>query len=212
MTGIIYKITNIVNNKVYIGKTLETMEKRWKEHQKDSSRFTDRPLYRAMNKYGLENFTIEIIDEPNIDLLSERESYWIKYYKSYHHGYNATLGGDGRVLYDYQQIVNKYIEGALVKEVAEEFECSVDTVSKVLSLAGLDSNKNSYKRKCKPLLMCDNSGNVIQKFDSRAEAASWLIDNGIAKTNDKDNVVAAIGRVINGQRKTAYKRLWREAE
>ena len=104
MTGIIYKITNIVNNKVYIGKTLETMEKRWKEHQKDSSRFTDRPLYRAMNKYGLENFTIEIIDEPNIDLLSERESYWIEYYKSYHHGYNATLGGDGRVLYDYQQI------------------------------------------------------------------------------------------------------------
>ena len=47
MTGIIYKITNTINGKVYIGKTLETMEKRWKEHQKDSMRFTDRPLYRA---------------------------------------------------------------------------------------------------------------------------------------------------------------------
>ena len=212
MTGIIYKITNTINGKVYIGKTLETMEKRWKEHQKDSMRFTDRPLYRAMNKYGIKNFIIEVVEEPEIEMLSQRECYWIEYYNSYHFGYNATLGGDGKVLYDYQQIVNKYLEGALVKEIAKEFECSVDTVSKALGLAGLDSNTNSHKRSCKPVLMCEDNGTVVKEFSSRAEAATWLIEQGIAKTNDKDNVTAAIGRVVNGQRKSAYKKLWREAE
>lgn len=212
MTGIIYKITNTINGKVYIGKTLETMEKRWKEHQKDSMRFTDRPLYRAMNKYGIKNFIIEVVEEPEIEMLSQRECYWIEYYNSYHFGYNATLGGDGKVLYDYQQIVNKYLEGALVKEIAKEFECSVDTVSKALGLAGLDSNTNSHKRSCKPVLMCEDNGTVIKEFSSRTEAATWLIEQGIAKTNDKDNVTAAIGRVVNGQRKSAYKKLWREAE
>ena len=212
MTGIIYKITNTINGKVYIGKTLETMEKRWKEHQKDSIRFTDRPLYRAMNKYGIKNFIIEVVEEPEIEILSQRECYWIEYYNSYHFGYNATLGGDGKVLYNYQQIVNKYLEGALVKEIAKEFECSVDTVSKALGLAGLDSNTNSHKRSRKPVLMCEDNGTVVKEFSSRAEAATWLIEQGIAKTNDKDNVTAAIGRVVNGQRKSAYKKLWREAE
>ena len=212
MTGIIYKITNTINGKIYIGKTLETMEKRWKEHQRDSMRFTDRPLYKAMNKYGIKNFTIEVIEEPEIEILSQRECYWIEHYDSYHFGYNATLGGDGKVLYDYQQIVNKYREGALVKEIAKEFECSVDTVSKALRLAGLDPSTNSHKKSGKPVLMCEDNGIVIKEFSSRAEAATWLIEQGIAKTNDKNNVVAAIGRVVNGKRKSAYKKLWREAE
>ena len=60
--------------------------------------------------------------------------------------------------------------------------------------------------------MCEDNGTVIKEFSSRAEAATWLIEQGIAKTNDKDNVTAAIGRVVNGQRKSAYKKLWREAE
>ena len=210
MTGIIYKITNTVNGKVYIGKTLESIEKRWKEHQKDSLRFTDRPLYRAMNKYGIEKFVIETIEEPEVELLSQRECYWIEYYNSYHFGYNATLGGDGKVLYDYQQIVNKYLEGALVKEIAKEFECSTETVSKALNLANIDSNVNSYKRSLKSVFMCESDGTIIKEFQSRAEAATWLIEQKIAKTDDKDNVVAAIGRVVNGQRKSAYKKLWVE--
>lgn len=60
--GFIYKITNDVNGKVYIGKTLNTVESRWKEHchDKDRRNMENRPLYRAMNKYGLEHFSIEI--------------------------------------------------------------------------------------------------------------------------------------------------------
>lgn len=208
MNGIIYKITNSINNKVYIGKTLETLEERWKQHKKDSMRFLNRPLYRAMNKYGIENFTIEVIERPKIEILSERECYWIQYYNSFHFGYNATRGGDGTVLYDYQQIVNKYLEGSLVKEIAEEFECSLDTVSKALKLANLDSTTNSRKKSSKPVCMYDKNKNFIKKFESLTEAANWLIEQQIAKTDNNKNVIAAIGRVVNGQRKTAYKMLW----
>ena len=61
MTGYIYKITNLINQKAYIGKTTSTIEKRWKEHCQDYKRrqYEKRPLYDAMNKYGIENFSIE---------------------------------------------------------------------------------------------------------------------------------------------------------
>lgn len=95
--GFIYKITNNLNKKCYIGQTHFTVEKRWKEHQQDSHKefLQKRPLYNAIKKYGIENFSIETIEEVANNLLNEREEYWIKYYNSYGNtGYNATLGGD----------------------------------------------------------------------------------------------------------------------
>lgn len=81
----IYKITNKINGKMYIGKTIFTVEQRWKEHQKDSRRrdFEKRPLYSAIKKYGIENFSIEEVEECPIEILSEREKYWIEYYGSF---------------------------------------------------------------------------------------------------------------------------------
>ena len=59
----IYKITNNINGKIYIGMTYRTVQERWKEHQNDCNRrqAENRPLYRAMNKYGIENFSIEVL-------------------------------------------------------------------------------------------------------------------------------------------------------
>ena len=58
----IYKITNTINNKVYIGKTVASIEERWKEHCHDYKRHRceKRPLYAAMRKYGVEHFQIEL--------------------------------------------------------------------------------------------------------------------------------------------------------
>ena len=69
----IYKITNDINNKIYIGKTNFSIEKRWKEHLKTYKRenIEKRPLYNAMNKYGIEHFHIEQIEET--DNPEERE-------------------------------------------------------------------------------------------------------------------------------------------
>ena len=85
----IYKIINKKNNKIYIGKTEFSIEKRWKEHLRDSKKNLDRPLYRAMNKYGIENFDIEQVEKTDSPV--EREQYWIEYYGSFKYGYNATL-------------------------------------------------------------------------------------------------------------------------
>jgi len=50
-------------------------------------------LYKAFNKYGIENFTFEEIEQVDNSILDEREKYWIEYYDSYFNGYNSTLGG-----------------------------------------------------------------------------------------------------------------------
>ena len=90
--GYIYKIVNDINNKIYIGKTEFNIQKRFEEHIRDSQKeHKNRPLYNAMNKYGIQHFKIELIEECNN--LEEREKYWISFYDSYKNGYNATLGG-----------------------------------------------------------------------------------------------------------------------
>lgn len=98
----IYKITNKTNQKCYIGKS-NHIEERWNYHIRHylSENEYNKPLYRAFRKYGLENFSFEIIEELTDNYVTQannREKYWIKFYNSYgSNGYNATVGGDGGV-------------------------------------------------------------------------------------------------------------------
>lgn len=210
MNGFIYKITNDVNDKVYIGKTLSSIEKRFHEHKKDSARVNmeNRPLYRAMSKYGCDHFQVELIEEAPLEILSQREEYWISFYQSYENGYNATKGGEGKQLYDYDAIVTGFLSGKLVKDLAVEFECCVDTISAALQLANIDSRLNADKKVSKGIVAKTLSGENIQEFPSRKEAAKWLQDNGFTKSDNRDNIIATIGRVANGQRKSAYGMKW----
>ena len=62
----IYVITNLINQKQYVGKTSYSIEKRWKEHCYDSKKNDvnkHRPLYNAMQKYGIENFSISLLED-----------------------------------------------------------------------------------------------------------------------------------------------------
>ena len=96
-TSGIYCITNLINNKKYIGQSIY-IENRWHYHKSSCHWQDNKPLYRAFQKYGLENFKFEIIEElpPDRAILNEREKYWIQYYQSTVHqqGYNLTKGGD----------------------------------------------------------------------------------------------------------------------
>ena len=89
----IYKITNLINNKVYIGKSEVSIEERWKA---EIAGFTNGHFINAMKKYGLKNFKFEVLIETN-DNLNEVEIQFIKEYKSYdpQFGYNKTFGGEG---------------------------------------------------------------------------------------------------------------------
>ena len=95
--GYIYKITNKINRKVYIGQTKKTIEERFQEHLKKAKIHTNRYLYDAMNKYGYNNFQVSKIEECDNAKLDEREIYWIAFYKSNNkqYGYNMTAGGGG---------------------------------------------------------------------------------------------------------------------
>ena len=130
----IYKIKNNINEKVYIGKTNQTIIDRFIQHCKDSARIdrSNRPLYKAMNKYGVKNFSIEQIEECSLDIVNEREKYWIEYYNSFRSGYNATLGGDGASYLDYNLIYNTYKEVLSIAETARIIGCSEDSVRLVL--------------------------------------------------------------------------------
>ena len=210
MNGFIYKITNDVNDKVYIGKTLSSIEQRFKKHKSDSEKRAaeHRPLYSAMRKYGVNHFFIEKIEEVPIENLSEREIYWINTLNSYHNGYNATLGGDGKQLYDYDAIVKGFLSGKLIKELAEEFECCEDTISSALKLANIDSTANGRKSCYKRLVAKSLTGEIIKDFSSRVEAVKWLQSEGFTKSTNIDNITATIGRAANGKRATAYGMKW----
>lgn len=80
----IYKITNIQNNKVYIGQTIRPIEERFKRHINDAlNNILDTHFARAIRKYGKDSFIIEQIDSANTaEELTSKEQYWIKYYNS----------------------------------------------------------------------------------------------------------------------------------
>lgn len=97
----IYKITNCINNKVYIGKSIDILNRRWPYHKNllNNGTHINQHLQNAWNKYGEENFDFSIILECDKEELDKYEIYYIAVYKSYlpEYGYNKTYGGDGSI-------------------------------------------------------------------------------------------------------------------
>ena len=93
VTGI-YKITNQVTKECYIGQSVD-ISKRWKDHAKCGLGI-DTPagnkLYKAMQTYGIWNFSWEVLEQCSKDLLDEKEKYYIDLYDSYNFGYNSNTG------------------------------------------------------------------------------------------------------------------------
>ena len=90
MVGI-YKITKKENGKSYIGQSIDC-DRRIKEHCYPSK--NSLAIDIAINKYGIDAFNYEIIEECSVDKLNERKAFWIKYYNTKENGYNETDGGD----------------------------------------------------------------------------------------------------------------------
>lgn len=203
----IYKITNTVNDKVYIGKTVSSIETRWKQHIKDSlkNECKNRPLYRAFNKYGIDVFVIEKVEECDVAILEEREKYWIEFYRSFRKGYNATLGGDGKPYLDYDIIINVYKQTLSMTETARICQCDRSSVSLILknhnieTLASSEVNKNKYG---KVVNQYDLQGKLVNSFSSVREAARSLGKEGYSHISD----------VCKGKRKTAYGYKWSFSE
>ena len=198
----IYKITNNINQKIYIGKTDFSIEKRFKEHCRDAFKPHNekRPLYDAIKKYGIEHFSIEEIEET--DCPEEREQYWIEYFGSFKNGYNATLGGDGTHYRDYDLVYALYKEGKTIKEIASLLGYDIKTCRKALDKFNISSEERilrKIQKDQKAVLQLDKKTHKILKvFPSIAAAYKSL--------NKPQS--GHIASVCNGKRKIAYGYAW----
>lgn len=177
--GHIYKITNTLNNKVYIGQTVKTVEKRFQQHKNNSNKsyFSQIVLYKAFNKYGIDNFICEEIEQVPNELLNDREKYWIEYYNSYFEGYNSTLGGRATQLYnwDVDDIVEKYQELKSARKVAQVLGCDHSTIDRILNENNVPRFTPSQQQS-KAVIFINKNGEEFL-FETTRDAALWLIEN-----------------------------------
>lgn len=138
MRGFIYKITNTINGKSYIGQTIQNVKERFYQHcaTKCSKAVLDMAIHRAIKKYGKSNFTVEVIEEVDSTNLNDRERYWIKYYDSYNNGYNSTKGGqDGCKPFkdlDVESIIKEYNTGKSLRTLGTIFKVDKQTIKDLL--------------------------------------------------------------------------------
>lgn len=150
----IYKINNTKENKIYIGKTINSIQKRFQRHLQDAlSNRLDTHLARAIRKYGAENFTIELVDQAETeDELNKKEIYWIEYYNSYNQGYNETKGGEGGNTYQ--------------KKTPEE----LDKIKQKIS----ESKKGGKNPNARPVKIKNVKTNEELHFSSAAEVRDYF--------------------------------------
>ncbi len=207
--GYIYKITNKINNKIYIGQTSRTIEIRWKEHCGHLN--NNMPICRAIKKYGKSNFLIEELEECPNNKLDEREKYWIQYFDSFNkeNGYNATFGGqdNGFIMTNkISEVKRLWDEGYGQKQIVEKTKLNVETVHNYLLKSGvtLKDIKERHgilvgKSKAIKVLQYDLNNNFIKEWNSISEAARNF---GAKNTGN-------ICSVCKGKRKTAYGYKWK---
>jgi group I intron endonuclease len=88
-------LQNLVNGKVYVGQT-KSPPKRKATHFYNARRGIARPLYAAIRKYGVENFSFEVLEECIDEVVNDREQHWVAHFDSFNpeKGYNLTNGGN----------------------------------------------------------------------------------------------------------------------
>lgn len=123
----IYKITNMINGKIYIGQS-KSLNKRKSDHFRalERGRHQNIHLQYAVNKYGLGNFNFEVIERIEVEELTNRENYWMEFYKSYNRekGYNIHRPSDNRSGYEASEETKERISKSKI-EYTDEYLLSI---------------------------------------------------------------------------------------
>ena len=204
----IYKITNTINNKMYIGQSINIKE-RIAEHKRLAlnKEFLNKfqyPLYLALNKYGIDNFKFEIIMECSEEQLNYWEQYWIEKLNTYinnpnSQGYNLTHGGDGHRLISNDQI-NKiqqlWDSGLSTGEISTIMEIEKHAIIRYLKTYNNYSIEESNKRGQR------NSSIKHKKVINVYNQSCELIYTGesVKETGEYFNISSTgIGKVVQGR-------------
>lgn len=174
----IYKVTNLTNKKVYIGKTCRDISIRWNEHCSSAFNKEDNfYFHNAIRKYGKDSFLVEKIDTTNsIDELNYLEKKYIKEFKSNkkEYGYNLTIGGDGNQKYNWAEIQQMWDTGYCVKDIIKILNCDKSVVSQALKNYKDYSYSKSLQRSnanSRPIKQFNDKKELIKVFPSIAAAA-----------------------------------------
>lgn len=227
--GIIYVHINKLNGKAYVGQTVQTLQKRW---GRGSSYSTCPCFYKAIQKYGWDNFEHKILECGLDDAeLNEREKYWIEKYNSIQNGYNIQEGGSIQHLTEEHK---EKIKLSNIKTLGKQVIClntgiiydSITSAKKdtgaehisaccsgKIKTAGKDENGNALLWK----YVEDYTGNeeVIITKQKRTKTKVLCLETNIeynsAKDAERDTGIdsGSIGRVCNGKRKSAGGYHWK---
>ena len=181
--GYIYKISNTITGKVYIGQTIQPPSRRWRQHEL-SAQNTNRndsnlPLHLSMRKHGLAAFKYEVIEMCDDAIVNDREVYWISIYDSTNpnKGYNLSLGGGGTSYYRMDEILSLWNQGKGIKEISELMDIDRGFLALRLKEAGISTeeiNARRYaaarERRSSPVYKYSLDGNYLRMFSSVQEA------------------------------------------
>lgn len=206
---IIYKATNILNNKCYIGASKYSLEQRKYGHFKDAFKKNKKTYFhKALRKYGFENFIWIVIDvSDNYQELMSKENFWVKFYNSFgKNGYNSCEGGGNTAGYKFSEESKKKMsekaklnaknkpnpfKGKTHSQKQKE-KWSKERKDRKLNGEWLENIRLARKKLCKPVINLD-TGEIF---------------NSIGEAQERYNLKNGIANVCRGKKKTAAGQRW----
>lgn len=213
----IYIIKNKINDKVYVGQSVD-IRIRWYAHKQSAknrgAQDADTHIHEAMRSYGIENFYLEILELCDYSKLSEREIYWIEKYNSYENGYNMTRGGEsnkgesnGRALLTesmvreiraaygnkipFREVYEKYKNVISKRGLQKVWHC--ETWQNVMIEVYTDENRQWHATQAKR----HQDGNISLGFNNQQRACSEEEIEKMRQLREKGFSYKKIGEIVN---------------
>jgi group I intron endonuclease len=197
----IYKITNLITNKIYVGSTLD-FDGRWWDHKKRLRKGNHHSikLQRSYNIHGENNILFEVLEECGTDELLIKEQYYMDLYDTYKNGYNCRPKAENHLGAKRSEESKKKMSESAKKSKRQP--CSEETKKKISAanknkvswIKGKKQTKehtiNASKSHCKKIKQYDMQGNFIKEWDSIKSCIETL---------NMDNT--ALWKVLNGKYK-----------
>ena len=186
--AIVYKYTS-PSGKSYIGQTSTDKQNREGKNGLYYKQCT--AFYNAILKYGLENFQYEILEKDlSLEEAKELEKFYINFYKTYlpENGYNISRGGEGRLLYDYNQIILDWNSGLSVSELISKYQCNNKTICKILNFYGIEkgertgrANEKKKEKRNEEIFRKWNRGFTVEQLSKEYNLCSETIGKILSK-------------------------------